>query len=94
MRLRYSSRSVLSAPLSDRGRRFPFILKKNYGLRPGITGFAQINQEYDETIDDVRRKLLFDHGYAAHLSSPLRLLIMDCRIVFGTIAIMVMGRGQ
>jgi lipopolysaccharide/colanic/teichoic acid biosynthesis glycosyltransferase len=72
----------------------PFYIERMYGLRPGITGFAQINQGYDETIDDVRRKLLFDHAYAAHLSSPLRWLIMDCRIVFGTIGIMVTGRGQ
>jgi lipopolysaccharide/colanic/teichoic acid biosynthesis glycosyltransferase len=72
----------------------PFYVERTYGLRPGITGFAQINQGYDETIDDVRRKLLFDHAYAAHLSSPLRWLKMDFQIVFGTIAIMVTGRGQ
>jgi lipopolysaccharide/colanic/teichoic acid biosynthesis glycosyltransferase len=72
----------------------PFYVERTYGLRPGITGLAQINQGYDETIDDVRRKLLFDHAYAAHLTSPLRWLWMDLKIIFGTIAVMVTGRGQ
>jgi lipopolysaccharide/colanic/teichoic acid biosynthesis glycosyltransferase len=72
----------------------PFYVERTYGLRPGITGLAQINQGYDETIEDVRRKLLFDHAYAAHLTSPLRRLMMDFKIIFGTIAVMLMGRGQ
>ena len=72
----------------------PFYVERTYGLRPGITGLAQINQGYDETIEDVRRKLLFDHAYAAHLTSPMRWLMMDFKIIFGTIAVMLMGRGQ
>jgi lipopolysaccharide/colanic/teichoic acid biosynthesis glycosyltransferase len=32
-------------------------------VRPGITGLAQINQQYDRDMEDVRRKLEFDLQY-------------------------------
>lgn len=32
-------------------------------VRPGITGLAQISQQYDANLDDVRRKLAFDLEY-------------------------------
>ena len=31
--------------------------------KPGITGWAQINQNYDTSIDDVRRKVEYDLAY-------------------------------
>src|SRR6185312_3655925 len=34
-------------------------------VRPGITGWAQINQQYDSSVDDVRRKVQFDLEYIA-----------------------------
>lgn len=72
----------------------PLYTERTYGLRPGITGLAQINQGYDESIDDVRNKLLFDHAYAAHLSQTADWLKMDFQILFGTVWVMVTGRGQ
>ena len=74
--------------------KLPFYLERTYGLRPGITGLAQVNQGYDTSIDDVRRKLLFDHAYAAHLSRPLNWLRMDLKIIFSTLWVMITGRGQ
>ena len=32
-------------------------------VRPGITGWAQINQGYDTSVDDVRRKVRYDLEY-------------------------------
>jgi len=32
-------------------------------VRPGITGWAQIHQGYDMSVDDVRRKLAYDIEY-------------------------------
>src|SRR5207249_9912838 len=29
-------------------------------VRPGITGWAQINQAYDQSVDDVRQKVAYD----------------------------------
>jgi len=37
-------------------------------VRPGITGWAQVNHRYDQSIDDVRRKLSLDLEYIRHQS--------------------------
>ncbi len=75
-------------------REIPFYTERTYGLRPGITGLAQVNQGYDESIEDVRNKLLYDHAYAAHLSSLANWFKMDVGILFSTVAVMITGRGQ
>ncbi len=52
----------------------------NYHLRqrvkPGITGWAQINQAYDSSIDDVRNKVCLDLEYISKRSIWLDLKIM------------------
>lgn len=72
----------------------PFYLERNFYIMPGITGLAQIKQGYDDTIDDVRRKVLFDHAYAARLSNFTSWLKTDIEILFGTMRVMVMGHGR
>ena len=72
----------------------PFFAERTYGLRPGITGLAQVSQGYDTSIEDVRSKVGFDHGYAAALTTPRAWLQMDFAIAFRTVAVMVNGRGQ
>ncbi len=47
----------------------PFYVERTFGIRPGITGLAQVNLPYDETIDDVRMKCVYDHAYATQLTS-------------------------
>ena len=56
-------------------------------VRPGITGWAQINQGYDTSIDDVRRKLKFDLDYVRR-QSPLE----DLKIMAHTIPVMAFGQ--
>ena len=34
----------------------PFFAERTFGVVPGITGLAQVNQGYDSSIDDVRSK--------------------------------------
>jgi lipopolysaccharide/colanic/teichoic acid biosynthesis glycosyltransferase len=63
-------------------------------VKPGITGFAQVCQGYDGTIDDVRAKLNFDHAYALALSRPGTWLKLELTIVFRTILLMVRRAGQ
>jgi lipopolysaccharide/colanic/teichoic acid biosynthesis glycosyltransferase len=64
----------------------------SYGVRqcvlPGITGWAQINQSYDVTIDDVKRKVLFDLEYIEK-QSPWR----DLRILVLTFPVIIFKRG-
>ncbi len=55
-------------------RNIPF-----YGLRltvhPGITGWAQVKQAYDQSFDDVRKKLEFDLEYINNISIQLDMKI-------------------
>ncbi|PSU33104.1 sugar transferase [Photobacterium lutimaris] len=72
----------------------PFYLERTAGLKPGITGLAQVSQGYDSDLEDVKNKIGFDHAYALALSSPLQWIKMDLFIIFKTIYIMVSKRGQ
>lgn len=72
----------------------PYFATRTEGLRPGITGLAQVRQGYDETLDDVRRKVAFDHAYAMRLSSLPSWAMLEASILFRTVAVMATGRGQ
>jgi len=72
----------------------PFYAERTWGVRPGITGLAQVFQGYDETIEDVRSKVSFDHAYAASLWSVSGWARMDAEIVVRTLGVMVGLRGQ
>lgn len=72
----------------------PFFSERTFRVRPGITGLAQVNQGYDTCIDDVKRKVAYDHSYSLCLSSFTLWLKTDLNIIFKTLFVMVMGRGQ
>lgn len=72
----------------------PYYSERTYGVRPGITGLAQINQAYDASIEDVRNKVLYDHAYAAQLMRWRDWLRADLSIMFHTITVMALGKGQ
>lgn len=52
---------------------------KRQRARPGITGLAQINQQYDTSLDDVRRKVRFDLEYIRNRSvlTDLRIMLLS-----------------
>ncbi|GAK86823.1 sugar transferase SypR [Vibrio ponticus] len=72
----------------------PYFADRTYGVMPGITGLAQVNQGYDTCIDDVRKKVGFDHCYALSLRSTKSWLMMDFNIIAQTVVVMFNGRGQ
>jgi len=57
-------------------------------VRPGITGWAQINHHYDESVEDVRRKVAFDLEYIARQS-----LAEDLKIMLLTAPTVVLRKG-
>lgn len=57
-------------------------------VKPGITGLAQVSNPYDETLDDVRRKVKFDIEYMRRQS-----LWEDLRIMGRTIPVMLFRIG-
>ncbi|MHC4744906.1 MAG: sugar transferase, partial [Planctomycetota bacterium] len=77
--------------IGPRPERSAFITELSYqisGYRdrlnalPGITGLAQVNQDADESIEDVRRKLKYDKEYIENSC-----LMMDIKIVLKTVAL-------
>ncbi len=59
-----------------------------HAVRPGITGWAQVQYSYGNTLEDAREKLQYDLFYIKNASIGLDLLIM-----FQTIKIVMRGRG-
>ena len=57
-------------------------------VRPGVTGWAQINQGYAHETDDMRAKLEYDLYYLKHCS-----LWLDMVIVLRTFAVVFRGTG-
>ncbi len=58
-------------------------------VKPGITGWAQINHAYDTCIDDVRKKVEFDLEYMKNQS-----LAHDLRIMTMTLPVMIFRKGS
>jgi lipopolysaccharide/colanic/teichoic acid biosynthesis glycosyltransferase len=57
-------------------------------VRPGITGWAQVNLQYDRSLEDVRRKLRYDLEYIARRS-----VLEDVRIMLRTLPVVVWKQG-
>ncbi len=60
-----------------------------HSVLPGITGWAQINHKYGDTLEDTIAKLEYDLYYLKNLSPSL-----DLYILFHTIKVMILGRGS
>ena len=58
-------------------------------VRPGITGWAQVNYPYGTGIDDTVQKLEYDLYYIRHFSFRL-----DASIVIKTIHVILFGKGR
>ena len=58
-------------------------------IKPGLTGWAQVNYSYGETIDDSLIKLQYDLYYIKHRS-----IYLDLNIAFKTITTVLFYRGQ
>lgn len=57
-------------------------------VKPGITGWAQINYPYGASVEDTLEKLKYDLFYIKNLS-----FFLDCLILLKTIRIVLFGRG-
>jgi len=57
-------------------------------VHPGITGWAQVKHTYDQSVDDVRKKLKFDLEYINNMS-----LRLDLKIFLKTVLTMIKREG-
>ncbi|HTB13798.1 MAG TPA: sugar transferase [Bryobacteraceae bacterium] len=62
--------------------------QQRLAVKPGITGWAQINHKYGDTIEDTLLKLEYDLYYIKNLNMTLDLYIM-----FQTAKVMLLSRG-
>jgi exopolysaccharide biosynthesis polyprenyl glycosylphosphotransferase len=57
-------------------------------MKPGLTGWAQVRHHYDTSIDDVKKKLLYDLYYFENMS-----ILLDVQILVRTIWVVISGSG-
>lgn len=69
-------------------RQIPFYSLR-HTVKPGITGWAQVQYRYGATIDDAKRKLSYDLYYIQY-----RDLILDMKIIFQTFESLWKGEGR
>jgi lipopolysaccharide/colanic/teichoic acid biosynthesis glycosyltransferase len=58
-------------------------------VKPGITGWAQVNYPYGANLEDTQRKLEYDLYYIRHFS-----FLLDASIVLKTIHVIFFGKGR
>jgi sugar transferase (PEP-CTERM system associated) len=59
---------------------------ERHSVRPGLTGWAQVQYPYGASVDDAYRKLEYDLFYLKNMSG-----LFDCAIIFQTIRIVLAG---
>tara|TARA_Y100001970_G_scaffold15871_1_gene17921 strand:+ start:110222 stop:111628 length:1407 start_codon:yes stop_codon:yes gene_type:complete len=64
---------------------YPFYSRR-FKIRPGVSGWSQINQPFDVNVKDVHQKLKFDFFYIENMS-----LNLDIKILFKTIMVVLRG---
>jgi sugar transferase (PEP-CTERM system associated) len=80
-------RPFVPAQEEECAAQIPFY-RERWLVKPGATGWAQINRGYNATLEDNREKLAYDLFYIKNVSLGLDLFIM-----FSTIKILLLGRG-
>ena len=63
--------------------------RQRWVVKPGATGWAQVNRGYCATIEDNKEKLAYDLFYIKNISIGLDLLV-----IFRTIKILLLGQGS
>ena len=61
---------------------------ERHTVRPGLTGWAQVQYQYGASVEDAARKLEYDLFYLKNMS-----ILFDCAIIFKTVGIVLTGHG-
>ena len=57
-------------------------------VKPGLTGWAQVNHPYGASVEEARKKLVYDLYYVDNSS-----LLLDLRILFLTLRVVLFRKG-
>lgn len=60
-----------------------------YIIKPGLTGWAQINYDYGASVEDAKEKLKYDLYYMKNFS-----LYLDLKVIFKTLKVVFFGKGR
>lgn len=60
-----------------------------HSVKPGLTGWAQVNYPYASSVEDAKEKLEYDLYYISHMT-----LFMDMRILIQTLQNVFFGREE
>lgn len=63
--------------------------KERHRVKPGLTGWAQINYPYGSSVQDSKEKLQYDLYYAKNYS-----VFLDLLILFQTAQVVIFGKGR
>ena len=61
---------------------------ERFSVKPGITGWAQVNYSYGDSIEDAREKLNYDLFYIKNMS-----ILMDLMVIMRTVKTVIFGEG-
>lgn len=61
---------------------------ERFSVKPGITGWAQVNYGYGASVEDAREKLNYDLFYIKNMT-----LLMDLMVIMRTVKIVLFGEG-
>jgi len=81
-------RAMWTQIVNSHDHELPFFRLRHL-VRPGLTGWAQINFHYGGTTEDMRIKLEYDLWYIKHQS-----LFLDLWIVLRTVRVVLFGIGS
>ncbi len=80
-------RSLVKEEVESFIKKVPYFLIR-YSVKPGVTGWAQVNYKHGKKIEDATEKLQYDLYYIKNLSP-----ILDLHIFLKTTKVMLFGRG-
>ena len=62
--------------------------EQRHAVKPGLTGWAQVNYRYGASVEDALEKLRYDLYYVKHLS-----LFFDFSILVDTVKVVLFAKG-
>ena len=63
--------------------------EERHSVRPGVTGWAQVQYPYGASVQEAARKLEYELFYLKNMS-----FTFDCAILFKTVRIVLLGWGS
>ena len=61
---------------------------ERFSVKPGITGWAQVNYSYGDSVEDAKEKLNYDLFYIKNMS-----ILMDLMVIMRTVKTVLFGEG-